>query len=117
MRTSKVELDAIHITKTYAGSLEGLPSKAFIIDAAKKELAKIWGSDRPVHIVFPDTDPRSYRLPAYQYLAWFGSWTPVENKDAMGSHLFLIWWDDKLDIEKLTDFAAAHWGEAHDYWL
>lgn len=115
MRVSKVSLDAIHVNKTYAGSLEGPPPKSFIIDRAKRHLAEMWGPDRPVHVIFPNNDPRSYRLPAYQYSAWFSSWTPVKDEDAMGSHLFLIWWDDKFNTDNLEEFAAAHWGHAKDF--
>lgn len=115
MRVSKVDLDAIHISKTYAGSLEGTPPKSYIIERAKKHLADLWGKDRPVHVVFPNNDPRSQRLPAYQYMAWFNSWSTVEDEDAMGSHLFLIWWDDKFNTDGLEEFAATHWGYAKDY--
>lgn len=110
MKPSRVDLDAIHITKTYGGSLEGTPSKAFMIDVAKKTLTKMWGN-RPTHMVIPEGD----KLPAYQYCGWFNSYTPKNDSDAMGSHLCLIWWDDKIDIQKLNEFAAAYWGHAEDY--
>jgi len=111
MRISKVMLDSIHISTTYSGSLEGLPPKNYIVEQAKKNAIKMFGSDRPTYVVVPDSE----KLPRFQYIGWFNSYTPVKHKDAFGSHLVLIWWDEKQTLDGIIEFAAAYWAHAEDY--
>lgn len=124
MRSSKVELSSLHVCKTYDGFIEGAPTPTYLIEHAKYKLANIWGTDRPVYVV-GEQDILSYidahgkepedKFSRYLHMAWFRSWTPVEDKNALGSHLFMIWWADKIDTEHLEEFASCNWGHAKDF--
>lgn len=82
-----------------------------MIDKAKESAVEMYGKDRPLYIAIPEGND----LPTYQYVGWFSSYTPVNDEDAFGSHLVVIWWDDKQTLDGAIDFAAAHWGHAKDF--
>lgn len=112
-----VEIDAIHITKTYAGCLEGRPSSSSIIESAIDDVSDLFGA-RATYVIPPKTPPIDI-LPTWQYIVWLNSYVPVKNKEADGSWLVVIYWADELeqpDVKKLMP--KIDWGLwARDWWI
>lgn len=102
----KITIDAVHISRTYAGVLEGRPSRTEIIGWIKRDVEKMWGGGRPLLFLEPsqplgmlrdkpdlaDTEPL---LPEWRLCAWLSG--PPKNPDGFGSHLIVAWFEDKLD--------------------
>jgi len=100
-------LDSLHVSRTYGGSYAGRVESKVMIEAARKSVERLFGPDRPTLVLPPKTQGDA--LPEWQYVAWFSCYTPVENEDACGSHLFVVWWDDVLCLDPSSILDKVYW--------
>ena len=131
MDEKSIRIDSIHISRTYAGVLEGLPSTEESIEHAKHLARELWG-DRPTVVIPPATTPLRQprvnhreqslpreRCPEWLILAWLEG---PALKDGDGSQLIVIWFQDAPGFEVpgmlLHDLACDTWEKhAKDWWL
>lgn len=117
------KLDSIHITRTYSGCYEGVPSVESIIESAKANSNKMFGV-RPILILDYETKlvGKNYRgeeqrmLPEWQHIAWISSYTPL--KDGDGSHLVVIWFSENPSCDMVPVIDKIDWEKhAEDWWM
>jgi len=94
-------LDALYVTGTYAGVLEGTPSiqsNNSLIRGSATAMERLWGA-RATYVVPPerriveDGGVRFETLPSTVFYAWLTS-TPV-NPEWCGSELVVVWFDEE----------------------
>lgn len=105
----KIKVDAVHISRTYAGVLEGRPSRSQVLGWIKRDVEEMWGTDRPLLFLDPPqllgmprdksgsspataTEPL---LPEWRICAWLSG--PPKDPEGFGSHLVVAWFEDTLD--------------------
>jgi hypothetical protein len=131
MDAKNIRIDAIHISRTYAGVLEGLPSTDDTIKHARDLAKKMWG-ERATMLVPPatvrsavtrdrrrGTPPVEFqRCPDWTICAWLNA--PAMDKTNHGSELVVIWFQAEIsyDIpgELLHDFGCGTWEQHAKDW-
>jgi len=114
------KVDALYISRTYDGSLEGIPSSQIIIKEAKDYAQKLWGT-RATVVCSPEAIEVAYSkeevFPPWQHLIWISDIDPVKDINADGSELVIIWWDKifNRDIDYIV--SKINWKEqAKDFY-
>jgi len=102
--TPFLTLDAIYITRTYAGVLEGIPDEAYVLDSARSQARALFGSDRPTYL---RVDPHHQRLPTCRTIAWIIG--PEMDKSMHGSHCVVIWFSDTPSLDPHTILGDTPW--------
>lgn len=90
----RVTVDALHVTSTYLGLMEGTPKEeehAEVIVRANESIQKLWGKRR-VHLIRPQGWDGHAPLPPWTCMAWLTSDTPMDAR-FMGSELVVIWFE------------------------
>jgi hypothetical protein len=97
-----LRLDSSYSYRTYGGSLEGLPSRASMIEKAKREAQELWG-ERATFVI----DPKEGRkLPEWTHMVWASG--PAKDAEMDGSELVVIWWSEMSpDTNRVLD--AVDW--------
>jgi len=107
-----VSVDSLHVSRTYAGLLEGFPDDLYnanLIVRASRALVSLWG-ERATSVIPPKihsiTDAgRTYnRLPEIRYHAWLTS-EPMKSPWC-ASELVVIWFGPRALGTPLTDILA-----------
>ena len=126
---TSIRIDSVHISRTYAGVLEGLPTPEQTIAHAKASAKQLCG-ERPMLVVLPVTtlpqQPEASRLnlprercPPWCVIAWLQG---PALKDGDGSDLVVIWFQDAPGFEipsaLLHDLSCDAWEKhAKDWWF
>ena len=85
-----LNIDASYSYRTYSGSLEGAsPSVTVMIESAKQEAEKLWGT-RTTLVINPGV--KGSRLPSWTHM--IEAHGPPKNEDMHGSELIIIWWSE-----------------------
>jgi hypothetical protein len=132
MDTKYIRIDAIHIAKTYAGVLEGLPSTEETLEHARALAKTLWGP-RATMLVPPATrttltrdlrrqvspgEMELQRCPEWTIIAWLNA--PSMDKSNDGSELVVIWFQDEIPYEipgeLLHDFGCGTWEKHASDW-
>ena len=129
MNSKSLLVDTVHISQTYAGVLEGLPTTEETIARAKALARRLCG-ERPVMVVPPITTPLHQheasrlglpreRCPRWLVIAWLQG---PAMKDGDGSELVVIWFQDAPGFEIpsaiLHDLSCDSWEKhAKDWWI
>ncbi len=118
-----IRIEAIHISRTYGGVLEGLPTTEDTTRHARELAKKMWG-ERATMLIPPATTKleRPPRLPAHMKypLERCPSWTiiawlngPAMDKANDGSELVVIWFEEDITYQipgaLLHDFGCGSW--------
>lgn len=113
-----VSLDSYYTYCTYGGCFTGgLPDPRGCVMNAQNVLKSLWGPDRHVLVVPPvftgtKIDPR---LGERCMMAWLFSKTPpASDPSDDGSHLFVVWFNDRDPIDPLATALAQV--EKHGGW-
>jgi len=91
-----IRITDLHMSETYAGvllysNLEKL-NKRVISEFIPEIIERIYGENRPIHIMDLETMDYNVTLPLAKVIAWLHCSKPVEDRTrADGSHLFLVW--------------------------
>lgn len=105
-----IQIDSIHIERTYGGVMEGRPSYDYIEKSARSKLERLFGTERPVLVLEPKGKDR---LPRYQHICWL---TGPALQDGHGSHLFVICWLDEPCSDVNVFLSKFQWAEkAQDF--
>lgn len=114
-----VHLDSYYQSSATAGWLEGKPTIDDVVNSAKSHLKKMWGDREDAVLVIPPEKPLGQRV----HMAWLNSYTSVNDPEAHGSHLFVIWFQPDYRVDPL-EAALAHvdanggWNKhAKDWWM
>ena len=97
----RVILEALHVTRTYGGLLEGLPTQRMnneILATLPSRMTPLWGK-RKTHIVPPSPHEKhgGIFLPKLIYLAWLSSLGAIHS-DFIYSELVIVWFGaEQLD--------------------
>lgn len=128
MKQIDYRIDSLYVTRTYGGCLEGAPPAEAMIESAKNHIQKMWGKRSTLIIEpalkeipvrrSPALDEFPKMLPQYQHAVWVNSFAPI-SKDADGSELVIIWWDDNIgstdNIHSIME--NVEWNKhAADFW-
>ena len=101
-----LSVDSYFVARTYSGMLEGRPDAALneaIFKDARITIGKLWGNDRPYHVLPAYKQPRDEKNPellAYTFVAWLSSWRPIHDSEKCGSHLFLVWFQEEVGLNE-----------------
>ena len=94
-----IRITDLHMSETYAGvllysNLEEL-NKRTIKEKIPENVERIFGEDRPVHIMNLEAIDYKKDLPLVTVIAWLECLRPLEdNSNEFGSHLFLVWFQE-----------------------
>jgi hypothetical protein len=108
------QIDASYSYRTYGGVLEGIPSPKQMIAKAEQEAKDLWG-ERKTLVLEPTV--KGGRLATWTHMVWFSSSEPVQDDQAHGSELCIIWWSEFApDTDRVLQ--AIDWRtNAQDYWV
>lgn len=117
-----INLDSIHINRTYAGCLEGTPSPEESIAYAKERVNHRMFWDGPVLVLAPEIKvvgmgrhgEERRKLPQWCHTAWLTSWTPVKEGD--GSHLVVIWFAEEPSCDVAPIIEKIDWEKHAEDW-
>jgi hypothetical protein len=102
-----IRIDGYHLSRTYAGLLEGKPGHAInqeLVEDFTRSLVKVWGP-RTTLVIWPEGGPVSTptsELPAWTCAAWASSDFSL-SEDDHGSELVVVWFEASIanvSIEK-----------------
>lgn len=97
-----LHINASYSYRTYGGCLEGAPSRAQMIEKAKREATDLWGT-RATFIIDP---PNQKHLPGWTHMVWANG--PEKDPENHGSELVVIWWSEfEPDTKRVLD--AVDW--------
>jgi hypothetical protein len=82
-------IDASYSYRTYGGCLEGAPSVAVMMTAAKNRAEELWGKRASLVI---DPTIKGKMLPPWTHMIWAHG--PEKDPDNHGSELVIIWWSE-----------------------
>lgn len=84
-----LHIDASYSSKTYLGSLEGVPSANKMIQSYKDKAKELWG-ERATLVLDPPI--KGKMLPTWVHMIWATG--PALNDEDHGTELVVIWWSE-----------------------
>jgi hypothetical protein len=99
-----LRIESSYSYRTYCGCLEGAPSVAIMMGAAKYKAKELYG-DGPLLVIDPTIKDK--HLPTWTHIIFARG--PAKDEENDGSHLCVCWWSEfEPDTKRVLDAVDWH---------